>query len=196
MDKDRLERFARLASALSPENLACDGELSRRQVAARHRRLTAEWKALEAEVGRAVTEEEVWREWQALSKYSGLAGRTRYAVSGGDETMKTMKEILAAVEQLLDGGDKVELDVNDKSVKDVVDELHRAKTRLELTQNGIAVDFPSGGSSTLRVYRIGAKAKALAPAAKQQEPEKQAATPVAAQVPKGRKGQHTTCLRP
>jgi cobaltochelatase CobS len=104
--------------------------------------------------------------------------------------MKTMKEILAAVEKLLGGGDKVELDVNDKSVKDVVDELHRAKTRLELTQNGIAVDFPSGGSSTMRVYRIGVQAAPQAKA-KSQEPEKQAATPVAAQVPKGRKGQHT-----
>lgn len=53
-------RALRIACALSPENLTCDGEASPRYVASRRRALKAEWKALEVEVGRRITEDEVW----------------------------------------------------------------------------------------------------------------------------------------
>lgn len=100
--------------------------------------------------------------------------------------MRATKEIMADIERLLNGGERAEIDINDKSVKDLVDELNRAKTRLELTQNGIAVDFPSGGATVLKVYRIGTKAQAAAPKA----PEKAAVTPTA-KVAKASGGQHT-----
>ena len=103
-----------------------------------------------------------------------------------------VKDICKAVESLLDGGDKVELDVNDKSISSIVDDLHRARVRLELTQRGLAVDFPQAGSSLIRVYRIGAAVKSQGtPKPNKQEPEKQAATPVQAAAPKGKRSQHT-----
>lgn len=46
--------------ALSPENLTCDGELSRSQVRAKAARLNRALKALWKEAGREVTESEAW----------------------------------------------------------------------------------------------------------------------------------------
>lgn len=43
--------FYGLANALSPENLAGDGEYSRAQIIVRKKRLLAEWRKLEKEVG-------------------------------------------------------------------------------------------------------------------------------------------------
>ena len=55
------KQFDNLASQLSPENLSCDGELSQSEVNAKYRTLTAQWKALETEVGRKVTEDELYQ---------------------------------------------------------------------------------------------------------------------------------------
>jgi predicted transcriptional regulator len=60
MTSEQKSKFERLASALSPENLCCDGECSKRETKARYNRLTKEWKALEAEAGQKVTEDDVW----------------------------------------------------------------------------------------------------------------------------------------
>lgn len=60
LPKSFQEKFLNLACQLSPENLTCDGELSQRQVRARYSALTKEWKCLEKQVGRKVTEDEVW----------------------------------------------------------------------------------------------------------------------------------------
>jgi hypothetical protein len=46
--------------ALSPENLTCDGELPIREVNARRARLNRELQDLERELGRKVSEEQVW----------------------------------------------------------------------------------------------------------------------------------------
>lgn len=59
----QLERFMRIVNALSPENLHCDGEISRAQARRKAAGLRAQWKALEAEVGRAVSEDEVWNQF-------------------------------------------------------------------------------------------------------------------------------------
>lgn len=56
----QLDRFRRLACALSPENLFCDGEVSRTVARARARALRALWAEAEHDVGRPVSEEEVW----------------------------------------------------------------------------------------------------------------------------------------
>ena len=55
-----LDQFTILVCRLSPENLACDGEISRTQVNRRRRNINREWKALEKEFGSKVTDEEVW----------------------------------------------------------------------------------------------------------------------------------------
>ena len=54
------EKFVNLACMLSPENLSCDGELSRSRIAVRRRTLMEEWHRLEVDAGRKVTEDEVW----------------------------------------------------------------------------------------------------------------------------------------
>jgi len=47
LSNDELLKFLRIHNQLSPENLSCDGELSRTQVAARYKTLTTELKALQ-----------------------------------------------------------------------------------------------------------------------------------------------------
>ena len=59
-EKEILNDFAGLACRLSPENLCCDGEISRAEVNRRFRQIQKEWKALEKELGREVSEDQVW----------------------------------------------------------------------------------------------------------------------------------------
>jgi len=60
MNEDIKAEFRQLVSALSPENLTCDGELSNARVKKKYERLQKSWKDLEAKVGRSVTEMEAW----------------------------------------------------------------------------------------------------------------------------------------
>jgi hypothetical protein len=55
-----LAAFGRLTNRLSPENLHCDGEISRAQAMKRKKQILQEWDALEKQVGRKVTEEETY----------------------------------------------------------------------------------------------------------------------------------------
>lgn len=59
-------KFISLACQLSPENLSCDGELPTAQVRKRYSQLKREWGKLEVELGRTVTENEVWS-WSSQS---------------------------------------------------------------------------------------------------------------------------------
>jgi hypothetical protein len=62
---DTLEKkFAHLAFMLSPENLSCDGELSRSAIDKKYRELSKVWAALEKEYGRKVDEDEAFK-WGA-----------------------------------------------------------------------------------------------------------------------------------
>ena len=63
MTNEQLHKFFDLVGELSPENLHEDGEISIRQARQKERRLLRQWNTLENEVGRRVTEEEVWKEW-------------------------------------------------------------------------------------------------------------------------------------
>lgn len=61
-----LDKFVQLANKLSPENLHCDGEISRSQAAQRKRQIEAEWRQLEKEAGYApgsISEDAVWRQY-------------------------------------------------------------------------------------------------------------------------------------
>ena len=62
-----MNAFLTLASQLSQENLTCDGELSKRQVQIKLRQLRTEWKRLENQIGRTMTEDEVWQ-WYLNNK--------------------------------------------------------------------------------------------------------------------------------
>jgi len=50
--------FINLVCRLSPENLACDGEISEPEIDLRYAQCMREWRALEKQVGRKVSEEE------------------------------------------------------------------------------------------------------------------------------------------
>jgi len=63
LSTEHLNGFMRLAGALSPENLHCDGEISRAQARRKEVGLRREWKALETRIGRSVSEDEVWAQF-------------------------------------------------------------------------------------------------------------------------------------
>lgn len=69
MDDEIRSKFERLAVARSPENLTCDGELSRKQVIARHSSIMREWVALEKKVGRKVSLDEIERQMYERRRY-------------------------------------------------------------------------------------------------------------------------------
>lgn len=56
-----LAAFRELASALSPENLSCDGERPASEARRVEAKLRKEWRQLERQVGRTVTENEIWQ---------------------------------------------------------------------------------------------------------------------------------------
>jgi hypothetical protein len=58
-DHPLFSKFDSLTCRLSPENLCCDGEISRAQVAQRLAQIRREWKDLERQCGFKVTQEEV-----------------------------------------------------------------------------------------------------------------------------------------
>jgi hypothetical protein len=58
-DHPLFPKFDALSCRLSPENLCCDGECSRAEVADRLMQIRREWKALEKQFGGPVTEHEI-----------------------------------------------------------------------------------------------------------------------------------------
>lgn len=60
MNDSIYNKFLDLCGQLSPENLHCDGECSASQVRTRLAQINKQWRALEAQLGRKVTEDEVW----------------------------------------------------------------------------------------------------------------------------------------
>ena len=60
MTEAQKSKFNYLACRLSPENLHCDGEISKAEAQRKYRILMKQWRELEKEVGRKVTEEEIW----------------------------------------------------------------------------------------------------------------------------------------
>ena len=72
LSADMLDRFANLSAQMSPENLTCDGELSRAAVNRRRRDLRRQWTALERQVGRRVTDDEVLLAWCARRRQASV----------------------------------------------------------------------------------------------------------------------------
>jgi len=64
-DADLVRECGSVYGSLSPENLSCDGELSRTAVRAKAARLNRALKALWKEAGREVSESETWKAWEA-----------------------------------------------------------------------------------------------------------------------------------
>jgi len=55
-----MAKFMDLATLLSPENLTCDGMVRGKALARKEAALRKQWTALEAQIGRPVTETETW----------------------------------------------------------------------------------------------------------------------------------------
>ena len=92
-----------------------------------------------------------------------------------------MVKLIAKVDTMLNGSARLEVDINDPLLADIIDDLQKARTRLELSQKNIAIDFPSGGSTTLIIRRISTgKVVASTPVMA----EKKAKTPTATPTPK------------
>lgn len=68
MNESLYQKFLNLCGQLSPENLHCDGECSAAQVRTRLAQIKKQWRALEVQVGRKVTEDEVWGIYLQKSK--------------------------------------------------------------------------------------------------------------------------------
>lgn len=60
MSEAQRNEFRSLANQLSPENLHCDGEITRAQAQRRYRSIMKRWRALEKTLGRKVSEDEAW----------------------------------------------------------------------------------------------------------------------------------------
>ena len=74
MEKILMQKFQALCNRLSPENLCCDGEISKSQVARRLADIKREWKVLERQAGRKVSQEEIENEQiQSLWRNAGIA---------------------------------------------------------------------------------------------------------------------------
>tara|TARA_R100000750_G_scaffold31445_1_gene20113 strand:- start:137 stop:412 length:276 start_codon:yes stop_codon:yes gene_type:complete len=63
MNKEHLQKFRVLVGELSPENLHEDGEISNWQANRKEKKLLKQWNRLEKDVGRKVTEDEIWNGW-------------------------------------------------------------------------------------------------------------------------------------
>ena len=67
-ENEIMDDFLGLACDLSPENLTCDGELSNKEIQKRLLQIQSSWKSLEDELGKEVTENDVWKWHSKQSK--------------------------------------------------------------------------------------------------------------------------------
>lgn len=102
-----------------------------------------------------------------------------------------MQKLVGDVERLLNGSDRVEIDMSDPQISGIVDDLKKARVRLELSHKDIAVDFPSAGSTVMTVRRItvGNKGASGSQPAAQKSPEKKPKAPTP--TPTVKRHQHT-----
>jgi len=64
-EKELMDALGVLCGELSPENLSCDGELSRTAINAKLREIRGEWREIENKLGRKVSEEEAENHWMS-----------------------------------------------------------------------------------------------------------------------------------
>jgi hypothetical protein len=72
-----IERLMTILNRLSPENLFQDGECARAVARRAEKALKAQWKAIEAELGRAISEEEVWAAFVSTPRSSRVGSTVR-----------------------------------------------------------------------------------------------------------------------
>jgi MoxR-like ATPase len=100
-------------------------------------------------------------------------------------------EVVQKIETLMGGNDRVDIDINDPSVADIIGDLRKAKFRLDITKaDGLVVKFPRMGETVMTIHRVGANGNAPAAAPKAPKaPEKKAKAPT--KRPKPKRHQHS-----
>jgi len=91
--------------------------------------------------------------------------------------MNDISKVIEGVEKILGGSDRVEVDMNDQNVAEIVGDIHKAKVRLGLSQKGIVVDFPQGGGTVLTIRKVTAGPAASEPVKPPVVSEKKAMEP-------------------
>ena len=95
--------------------------------------------------------------------------------------MTDIKQMVKEVEKILAGKERVDIDLNDPDISEMVVQLKQARTRLELSKQGLAVDFPPAGTDgPITIYRIGA----ITPPKRGKSPERQTKEPKKRPSPK------------
>ena len=61
MNKEQRQKFEFLVGALEPENIYEDGEISVEEGDLKYEQLMKQWRLVEKELGRKVTEDEIWK---------------------------------------------------------------------------------------------------------------------------------------
>lgn len=75
LSKEEFNAFARLAARLSPENLSCDGELSKVEQELEVARIDGQWKELETRAGCGpISVEDIEHEHRIRSRSSRQCG--------------------------------------------------------------------------------------------------------------------------
>lgn len=72
-EDELMQELDSLCAALSPENLSCDGELSRTAISQKLREIKGEWKEIEKKLGKKVTQDEVEERWLIKFRKTGKA---------------------------------------------------------------------------------------------------------------------------
>lgn len=84
--------FLGMACELSPENLHCDGEISRSAAAAKYREIMKRWRALETKVGQTVSEEETWAWNDEVQRFEREESKRKMALMEQDERVAQFDE--------------------------------------------------------------------------------------------------------
>lgn len=96
--------------------------------------------------------------------------------------------IVDEVTKVLGANQSVDISINDKTFASLVENLHKAKSRLELARAGIAVDFSQTGQMTIRKVLGGAGTPEPKAAAKKSE---EAAENKPTNIPSIKRAQHS-----
>ena len=91
LDPQLRSKFEALVNRLSPENLSCDGECNGVQTRMRYRRIMTEWKSLEHQANRKVTQEEI--EEEQSKKWSSPQWKRSNDLKAANILKSVLKEI-------------------------------------------------------------------------------------------------------
>jgi len=88
-----------------------------------------------------------------------------------------MNKLENDIETLLNGSERIDIDINDSQLAGMIDDLKKARVRMDLSKKGFVVDFPKQGDTILGIRRITSEQKLQIGKPNPNFPEKKAKTP-------------------